>query len=238
MGGPWPTRGLLSSHRILTTGTHSGDGLFGPPSGKSFAIRAIADCLVRAAHEQIMRSGWCATPAASPRSSASTCARWASVWRLPTPPRGRSRGISACGTRCARVGPKRTRSSRIIRRQCLRAGPSRRSSTTSTSARSAGRTTGFEPAWARAPALRRDRRTQLYWLGMLASLPDARLVVDHAIALEEPGQPIRTSTRWRLAGTHAGHGSLGPASGAKVLILGITRPMSGRPHPAGMDRRR
>ncbi len=48
-----PARGLLSSHRILTTGTHRGDGLFGPPTGKTFAIRAIADCFVKAGTEQI-----------------------------------------------------------------------------------------------------------------------------------------------------------------------------------------
>ncbi len=64
---------------------------------------------------------------------------------------------------------------------------------------------------------------ELFWLGYLAAIPDARLVVDHAIALEEPGRPIRTSTRWRLAGTHAGHGAFGPATGAQVLILGITQ---------------
>ena len=39
----------------------------------------------------------------------------------------------------------------------------------------------------------------------------------------EPGRPVRTSTRWRLAGTHAGHGAFGPPSGAQVLILGITQ---------------
>mgnify|MGYP000613288041 CR=1 FL=1 len=36
--------GFLSSHRILTMGTHTGDGYFGPATGKRFIIRAIADC--------------------------------------------------------------------------------------------------------------------------------------------------------------------------------------------------
>ena len=36
--------GFLSSHRLMTMGTHTGGGYFGPPTGKRFRIRAIADC--------------------------------------------------------------------------------------------------------------------------------------------------------------------------------------------------
>jgi len=36
--------GFLSSHRLLTMGTHTGGGYFGPATGKRFVIRAIADC--------------------------------------------------------------------------------------------------------------------------------------------------------------------------------------------------
>ena len=38
------TDGFLSSHRLLTMGTHTGGGYFGAPTGKRFVIRAIADC--------------------------------------------------------------------------------------------------------------------------------------------------------------------------------------------------
>ena len=36
--------GFLSSHRLLTMGTHLGNGYFGKATGKRFVIRAIADC--------------------------------------------------------------------------------------------------------------------------------------------------------------------------------------------------
>ena len=36
----------LSSHRILSTGTHLGDGFYGKASGKKIIYRVIADCLV------------------------------------------------------------------------------------------------------------------------------------------------------------------------------------------------
>jgi len=37
-------RGFLSSHRILSTATHTGDGAFGPATGRRLVYRAIADC--------------------------------------------------------------------------------------------------------------------------------------------------------------------------------------------------
>ena len=36
--------GYHSSHRILSKGTHLGDGLYGKPSGKNIHYRVIADC--------------------------------------------------------------------------------------------------------------------------------------------------------------------------------------------------
>jgi len=36
--------GHLSSHRLLTTATHSRDGQFGPATGKRWTVRVIADC--------------------------------------------------------------------------------------------------------------------------------------------------------------------------------------------------
>ena len=35
--------GYLSSHRIISTATHLGDGAYGPASGKTFRYRIIAD---------------------------------------------------------------------------------------------------------------------------------------------------------------------------------------------------
>ena len=36
--------GFLSSHRLVSTGTHSGDGQFGVATGKPFRMYVIADC--------------------------------------------------------------------------------------------------------------------------------------------------------------------------------------------------
>ena len=39
-----PEEGLLSSHRILSTATHTGDGAYGPASGTKLTYRVLADC--------------------------------------------------------------------------------------------------------------------------------------------------------------------------------------------------
>ena len=47
--------GFLSSHRILTMGTHLGDGYFGAATGRRFIARAIADC---AAKNNVIYDEW------------------------------------------------------------------------------------------------------------------------------------------------------------------------------------
>ena len=39
-----PNDGMLSSHRILSTATHNGIGVFGDATGKKLVYRVIADC--------------------------------------------------------------------------------------------------------------------------------------------------------------------------------------------------
>ena len=42
-----PEEGMLSSHRIFSTATHLGDGVYGAASGKTLRYRIIADCHAR-----------------------------------------------------------------------------------------------------------------------------------------------------------------------------------------------
>ena len=51
-------RGFLSSHRIISTMTHLGDGNFGKASGRKIQVRTIADCVCkdnRIVHEWLVR---------------------------------------------------------------------------------------------------------------------------------------------------------------------------------------
>ena len=50
-----PEYGLLSSHQLITTATHSQDGQFGKATGKKWSVRVIADC---AAKENAIYDEW------------------------------------------------------------------------------------------------------------------------------------------------------------------------------------
>ena len=50
--------GFLSSHRIISTMTHRGDGVFGPATGQRVHARTIADCVCKdnqIVHEWLVR---------------------------------------------------------------------------------------------------------------------------------------------------------------------------------------
>ncbi|MEO0916359.1 MAG: ester cyclase, partial [Pseudomonadota bacterium] len=50
-----PEDGMLSSHRILSTATHAGDGVYGAATGKMLAYRILADCHAK---ENVIDDEW------------------------------------------------------------------------------------------------------------------------------------------------------------------------------------
>jgi hypothetical protein len=61
-----------------------------------------------------------------------------------------------------------------------------------------------------------------FMIGYLSAFHDAKLVIEHSIARDDPGLPTRVATRWWLTGTHTGTGAFGAPSGATILALGIS----------------
>ena len=61
-----------------------------------------------------------------------------------------------------------------------------------------------------------------FYLGYLASFPDAVFSVESAIVNRDPGRTARVALRWSLRGTHSGFGHFGPPSGAPVYVMGIS----------------
>jgi hypothetical protein len=61
-----------------------------------------------------------------------------------------------------------------------------------------------------------------FWVGLRASFPTARLVIEHRIGREDPGMPPRSAVRWSLIGKHEGRGMFGPPSGAEVHLRGAS----------------
>jgi predicted ester cyclase len=217
-----PGRGHLSSHRILTTGHHRGDGMFGPATGKPIRLRAIADCLVVG---DVITEEWLVRDTA------------AIALQVGLDPREMGRRLAAADAAAGKAPWH------LAQWDAVRRGE-RETTAVIQDHRAAKLSRGLIEGLVNDTDLGLIRRVhdrasilegtlhrsfagpdeiERFWLGYLAALPDARVVVDHSIALAEPGRPVRTSTRWRLAGTHTGHGAFGPPTGATVMILGITQ---------------
>jgi hypothetical protein len=217
-----PARGLLSSHRILTTGTHRGDGPFGAATGRTITIRAIADCL---AVGDVITEEWLIRDGAGiarqlghdplelgRRQAADDAKAGKSSWHLDQ-------------WEAVRRG-EREATAFLMDHPAARLSAAVIAAVLNDTDLAAIERHADRAASAWGPGHREwpgRAEMQRFWLGYLAALPDARAVIDHAIALDEPGRPVRTSTRWRLAGTHSGHGAFGPPTGARVLVMGITQ---------------
>ena len=61
-----------------------------------------------------------------------------------------------------------------------------------------------------------------FYLGYLASFPDARLTVHGATVNRDEGRPLRIALRWSLDATHAGFGHFGEPTGAPVHVMGLS----------------
>jgi predicted ester cyclase len=216
-----PALGLLSSHRVASTGRHLGGGLFGPPTGRAMTTRTVADCRVvghRIVEEWLVRdqAGIALQLGLDPvehgrRLAAEDAVHGAKPWHLDAweaVRRGECEASSALQDHPAAVAV----------REALMA-------IVGTAELSALRRTHDRAVQLTLPCHRHDCGIPALdgWLiGLLAAMPDARIAVDHSIALEEPGRPLRVATRWRMAGTHSGRGSFGAPTGARLLIPGIT----------------
>jgi predicted ester cyclase len=210
--------GLLSSHRIVSTQTHLGDGFFGPPTGRAIVTRAIADCRVVGdviVEEWLLRDTSAVArqigldPLAFGRAlGAADRVGGRAPWHLDAwaeVAEGRAAARALIQPDAAALARLWTAMVNDADLSLLRQAHDRA-------------VTFHLPGGQVSHGIEGVDR---FLLSYLAALPDARLVVDHAIALQEAGRPKRLALRWRLAGTHLGHGAFGSPSGARVLVLGI-----------------
>lgn len=213
-----PDQGLLSSHRILSTQTHLGDGVFGPPTGRLIVTRAIADCRIVGdviVEEWLLRDTAAVArqigldPMAFGRTlGAADRAAGVQPWHLEE----WADVMEGRAAARALIHPAAEPLAQLWMALINDLDLSRLRDTHDRAAtiHLPGGQVAYGPDGM-------DR----FLLSYLSALPDARLSVDHAIALHEPGRPPRLALRWRMAGTHLGQGAFGSPSGARVLVLGI-----------------
>jgi predicted ester cyclase len=212
--------GFLSSHRIISTQHHRGEGTFGPPTGRRLHVRTVADCQVRA---NVIDEEWLVRDQAAivrqldgdprdvgARLAATDAEAGITPWHL-----GDAAAAAASGPRPTDQGEHPLAADLV--------GTLHR-------VWNEGDVAAIRALYAESATLHGPGNAShvghdeidRFLIGYLAAFPGAVLAVDHAAVLEEPARPLRVALRWRLSGRHDGRGGFGAPTGAPVLVLGIT----------------
>jgi len=220
--------GFLSSHRLISTATHSADGQFGKATGKRLVFRIIADCaarnntiddewLIRDQGAIVRQLGW--DPKAWVQETVAREGGAANASRAFTPdqdiagPYQQRGNDNEWGQRYADI------LARIMNADFA------------TIERDYDRAVQLElPGGQRSYS---HAGADAFWLGLRSAFPQAQFEVHHQIGREDPMMPPRAALRWSLTGTHDGWGSFGAPSGANVHVMGISHAEFG---PYGLRR--
>jgi len=223
-----PEEGMLSSHRIISTATHLGDGVYGKATGKKLQYRIIADChainnqindewLIRDQGAIVRQMGW--DPASYARAlieregGPDQCVRpFTPEIDKPGPYKGAGND-SEWGANYGDILNRLMNADLAAietdyDRACQLAYP--------------GGVSGY--SWGEA-----DR----FWMGLRASFPSAAFRIEHQIGRDDPMMPPRAALRWSLHGKHDGWGTFGEPTGAEVHVMAAAHAEFG---PRGLRR--
>lgn len=212
-----PEDGMLSSHRIISQATHTGDGVYGAATGKRLEYRILADChakdntiddewLIRDQTAIVNQLGWSARDYAADlidrEGGRAACVKPLSPETdLPGPYKGRGNdnawGQQLADTLTRIMGADMAAIPEVYDRACHLEYP--------------GHVTAHGPAAA-------DK----FWMSLRAAFPNATFTIDHQIGRDDPNLPARAAVRWSLWGKHEGWGGFGKPTGAMVYVVGIT----------------
>ena len=208
------TRGYLSSHRIISTMTHLGDGAFGAPTGRRIHVRTIADCWCienRISHEWLVRD-----QAAIARAIGVAPEILARLWLAKT------RGIFSKPT--VPPAPKPF-VAHIAQSPQAKAFVATYQALWQSDINSALNGQYDQAITAVTPAeTTRYGHLELaeFWIAYRQALTCHAFAVEHLIERDDVGRSTRSAMRWRAHCTHTGPGLLGQATGKPIEVLGIT----------------
>lgn len=212
-----PEIGMLSSHRSITTATHSGDGPFGPATNKRIRFRAFADCWAK---DNMIRDEWIVRDNGG-------IARQMGM----TPEAMSLRMIELEG------GPENA--ARPFTPQMDEVGPyTGRGNDNEWGQRYAEILTRImntdlaviEQEYDRGCTLEHPgnisadgrQAADRFWIQLRAAFPTAVFSIHHIIGREDPMMPPRAALRWSLEGNHEGWDAFGRPTGAPVFVMGIS----------------
>ncbi|KIT14646.1 ester cyclase [Jannaschia aquimarina] len=220
--------GHLSSHRLISTATHTGDGVYGPASGRTFRYRILADChitgtciddewLVRDQGAIVRQMGQTPQDFAADlierEGGAEHCVKPLTPERdVPGPYTGRG-NTDPWGARLAEALER-------IMAADLRVIPEIWDR-------------GAELAYPGGATGHGHGDADRFWTRLRAAFPKAEFRIHHVIGREDPLMAPRAAVRWSLWGRHSGWGGFGRPTGAMVYVMGITQAEFG---PRGLRR--
>ncbi|WP_171236287.1 ester cyclase [Ruegeria sp. HKCCA6837] len=213
-----PEEGMLSSHRLLSTATHLGDGVYGNATGKKLVYRILADChainnqindewLIRDQSAIVQQMGWdpkeYARDLIAREGGPDACVQpYTPANDQPGPYKGYGND-NEWGQKYSEI---------LTRIMNADMGVIQAEYDRGVLSEYPGGTTGH--SW--GPV---DR----FWMGLRASFPNAEFKVQHQIGRDDPMMPPRAAIRWTLHGKHDGWGVFGVPTGAEVFVLGISQ---------------
>ena len=211
-----PEEGMLSSHRLLSTATHLGDGAYGKATGKRLAYRIIADChainnqindewLIRDQGAIVRQMGWdpeeFARDQIEREGGAEDCVKpLTPATDKPGPYKGRGND-NEWGQRYADLLTRIMNADMAVIPEAY---------DRAAQLEYAGGVTGHGFGDA-------DK----FWMGLRSAFPSATFKIDHIIGRDDPMMPPRAALRWSLHGKHDGWGVFGAPTGAEVYVLGL-----------------
>jgi len=211
-----PEEGMLSSHRLLSTATHLGDGAYGKATGKRLAYRIIADChaiknqindewLIRDQGAIVRQMGWdpeeFARDQIEREGGAKDCTKpLTPATDKPGPYKGRGND-NEWGQRYADLLTRIMNADMAVIPEVY---------DRAARLEYAGGVMGYGHGDA-------DK----FWMGLRSAFPSATFQIDHVIGRDDPMMPPRAALRWSLHGKHDGWGVFGAPTGAEVYVLGL-----------------
>ena len=223
-----PEEGMLSSHRIYSTATHSGDGIYGRATGKKLGYRIIADChamnnqindewLIRDQGAIVRQLGW------TPSDYAADLIKSEGGVKNCVKPFTPETDIAGPYKGCGNDNEWGVKYADILRHIM--------------DANMAVIATEYDEACAlELPgnlAAHGLAAADNFWMGLRASFPNAEFTIEHQIGRDDAMMPPRAAIRWGLYGKHEGWGSFGTPTGAQVYIMGASHAEFG---PRGLRR--
>lgn len=223
-----PEEGMLSSHRIYSIATHSGDGVYGKATGKKLGYRIIADChaidnqindewLIRDQGAIVRQLGWepkdYAADLIKREGGIELCVKpFTPEIDIPGPYKGRGND-NEWGRKYADILHRIMGADLAV-----------------IAAEYDEACTLELPGGVSAHGL---DAADNFWMGLRASFPNAEFRIEHQIGRDDEMMPPRAALRWGLYGKHEGWGCFGAPTGAQVYVMGASHAEFG---PRGLHR--